>query len=53
MVTIEALLDYMATENTDTDSPDQIVESFKILAGNMVRGVEKIVGGGVVVFLVS
>lgn len=35
VVTIEALLDYMATENTDTDSPDQIVESFKILAGNM------------------
>lgn len=33
-VTFEAFLDFMSSENTDSDSPDQIIESFKILSGN-------------------
>ncbi|ESO09557.1 hypothetical protein HELRODRAFT_97639 [Helobdella robusta] len=33
-VTFDAFLDFMTMENTDSDSPDQIIESFKILSGN-------------------
>ena len=41
-VTFEAFLDFMSSENTDSDSPDQIIESFKILSGNQVYFVFKI-----------
>uniref|UniRef100_A0A8C6KV03 Actinin alpha 4 n=1 Tax=Nothobranchius furzeri TaxID=105023 RepID=A0A8C6KV03_NOTFU len=33
-VTFQAFIDFMSTETTDTDSADQVIASFKILAGD-------------------
>uniref|UniRef100_A0A8C6KRY7 Actinin alpha 4 n=1 Tax=Nothobranchius furzeri TaxID=105023 RepID=A0A8C6KRY7_NOTFU len=35
-VTFQAFIDFMSTETTDTDSADQVIASFKILAGDKV-----------------
>jgi actinin alpha len=34
MITFDAFLDFMSRENTDRDTADQIVDSFRILAGD-------------------
>ena len=36
-VTFEAFLDFMTRETTDTDTAEQVLQSFKILAGDKVR----------------
>lgn len=35
-VTFQAFIDFMSTETTDTDTADQVIASFKILAGDKV-----------------
>ncbi len=35
-VTFQAFIDYMSRETTDTDTADQVIASFKILAGDKV-----------------
>lgn len=36
-VTFQAFIDFMSRETTDTDTADQVIASFKILAGDKVR----------------
>jgi len=36
-VTFDAFLDFMTRESTDTDTAEQVIQSFKILAGDKVR----------------
>lgn len=36
-VTFQAFIDFMSSETTDKDSADQVIASFKILAGDKVR----------------
>lgn len=36
-VAFDAFLDFMTRETTDTDTAEQIIDSFKILAGDKVR----------------
>ena len=38
-VTFQAFLDFMTRETADTDTADQVMESFRILAGDKVSGV--------------
>lgn len=40
-VTFEAFLDFMTREITDTDTAEQVMQSFKILAGDKVSTVKK------------
>lgn len=35
-VTFQAFIDFMSTETTDTDTADQVIASFKILAADKV-----------------
>ena len=35
-VTFQAFVDFMTRETADTDTADQVMESFKILAGDKV-----------------
>lgn len=37
-VTFQAFIDFMSRETTDTDTADQVIASFKILAGDKVCG---------------
>ena len=36
-VTFESFLDFMTRETANTDTAEQVVQSFKILAGDKVR----------------
>lgn len=36
-VTFQAFIDFMSRETTDTDTADQVIASFKILAADKVR----------------
>ena len=36
-VTFQAFVDFMTRETADTDTADQVMESFKILAGDKVK----------------
>ena len=36
-VTFQSFIDFMTRENTDTDTAEQIVESFRVLAGDKVN----------------
>ena len=36
VVTFQAFIDFMSRETTDTDTADQVIASFKILAGDKV-----------------
>ena len=36
-VSFDAFLDFMTRETTDTDTADQVMQSFKILAGDKVN----------------
>ena len=36
-VTFQAFIDFMSRETTDTDTADQVIASFKVLAGDKVR----------------
>src|SRR4029434_884677 len=36
-VTFQAFIDFMSRETTDTDTADQVIASFKILAGDKVN----------------
>ena len=36
-VTFESFLDFMTRETADTDTAEQVMQSFKILAGDKVR----------------
>lgn len=36
-VTFDAFLDFMTRESTDTDTAEQVIDSFRILAGDKVR----------------
>lgn len=38
-VTFEAFLDFMTRETADTDTAEQVMQSFKILAGDKVRNI--------------
>lgn len=38
VVTFQAFIDFMSRETTDTDTADQVIASFKILAADKVRG---------------
>lgn len=42
VVTFQAFIDFMSRETADTDTADQVMASFKILAGDKVR----LLGGG-------
>lgn len=35
-VTFDAFLDFMTRESTDTDTAEQVIDSFRILAGDKV-----------------
>lgn len=37
VVTFQAFIDFMSRETTDTDTADQVMASFKVLAGDKVR----------------
>ncbi|XP_078215424.1 alpha-actinin-4 isoform X8 [Callithrix jacchus] len=37
LVTFQAFIDFMSRETTDTDTADQVIASFKVLAGDKVR----------------
>lgn len=37
IVTFQAFIDFMSRETTDTDTADQVIASFKVLAGDKVR----------------
>lgn len=37
LVTFQAFIDFMSRETADTDTADQVVASFKVLAGDKVR----------------
>lgn len=37
VVTFQAFIDFMSRETADTDTADQVMASFKILAGDKVR----------------
>ena len=39
-VTFDAFLDFMTRETADTDTAEQVMQSFKILAGDKVRHLE-------------
>lgn len=39
-VTFQAFIDFMSRETTDTDTADQVIASFKILAGDKVCFIE-------------
>jgi actinin alpha len=36
-VTFDSFLDFMTRETTDTDTAEQIMQSFRILAGDQVK----------------
>lgn len=36
-VTFESFIDFMTKESTDLDTSEQVMESFRILAGDLVR----------------
>lgn len=36
-VSFDAFLDFMTRESTDTDTAEQVIDSFRILAGDKVR----------------
>jgi predicted lactoylglutathione lyase len=36
LVTFQAFIDFMSRETTDTDTADQVIASFKVLAGDKV-----------------
>lgn len=38
LVTFQAFIDFMSRETADTDTADQVMASFKILAGDKVMG---------------
>lgn len=44
-VTFQAFIDFMSRETTDTDTADQVIASFKILAGDKVNTLFLGVGG--------
>ena len=49
VVTFQAFIDFMTRETAETDTAEQVVASFKILAGDKVspwRGCRELVGGG-------
>lgn len=37
IVTFQAFIDFMSRETADTDTADQVIASFKVLAGDKVR----------------
>ncbi len=37
VVTFQAFIDFMSRETADTDTADQVMTSFKVLAGDKVR----------------
>lgn len=37
IVTFQAFIDFMSRETADTDTADQVMASFKVLAGDKVR----------------
>lgn len=37
VVTFQAFIDFMSRETADTDTADQVMASFKVLAGDKVR----------------
>lgn len=41
-VTFQAFIDFMSRETTDTDTADQVIASFKILAGDKVGSSESL-----------
>ena len=40
-VTFQAFLDFMTRETADSDTAEQVMESFRILAGDKVRNFRK------------
>lgn len=38
VVTFQAFIDFMSRETADTDTADQVIASFKVLAGDKVGG---------------
>lgn len=46
IVTFQAFIDFMSRETTDTDTADQVIASFKVLAGDKVRRRCDFCGGG-------
>lgn len=47
-VTFEAFLDFMTRETADTDTAEQVMQSFKILAGDKVRTLSMVLCSSVV-----
>lgn len=41
-VHFDAFLDFMTRENTDTDTAEQVIDSFRILASDKVRKVDSL-----------
>lgn len=41
-VSFDAFLDFMTRESTDTDTAEQVIDSFRILAGDKVIGHAKV-----------
>lgn len=54
LVTFQAFIDFMSRETTDTDTADQVIASFKVLAGDKVGWGQEtvfVVGGGLEVIV--
>lgn len=45
LVTFQAFIDFMSRETTDTDTADQVIASFKVLAGDKVSTTHRSIGG--------
>ena len=41
LVNFQSFIDFMSRETADTDTADQVVASFKVLAGDKVRITER------------
>lgn len=46
LVTFQAFIDFMSRETTDTDTADQVIASFKVLAGDKVSKTLQSTGDG-------
>lgn len=44
LVTFQAFIDFMSRETTDTDTADQVIASFKVLAGDKVSKAHRSTG---------
>lgn len=44
LVTFQAFIDFMSRETTDTDTADQVIASFKVLAGDKVSRADRSTG---------